>query len=68
MALAKKAFGGWLLAQFFSPRRLPWYKRRSSVRSSPVGLLLSFTPLGRFSLGGLAFFAARQLMARRRYA
>ena len=68
MALAKKAFGTWLLAQFFSPRRMPWYKRRSAVRSSPVGLLLSFTPLGRFSLGGLAIFAARQVMARRRYA
>jgi hypothetical protein len=68
MALAKKAFGSWLLARFFSPRRLPWYRRRSAVRSSPAGLLLSFTPLGRFSLGGLAFLAARQLMARRRYA
>jgi hypothetical protein len=33
-----------------------------------MGLLLSFTPLGRFSLGGLAIFAARQVMARRRYA
>ncbi len=68
MALFKKALGGWILSKFFAQRRLPWYRRQASTRSSPAALLLSLTPLGRFSLGGLALLAARRLMARRRYA
>jgi hypothetical protein len=68
MALAKKALGGWLLAKFFTSRRLPWYRRHTAARTSPAALLLSLTPLGRFSLGGLAFIAARRVLANRRLA
>ena len=68
MALFKKALGGWLLSKFISPRRMAWYQRLTPGQRASAQLLLRLTPLGRFSLGGLALVAARRLFTPRRYA
>ncbi|WP_375768324.1 hypothetical protein NR798_42695 [Archangium gephyra] len=65
MALAKKALGALILSKFFQRPRSPWYRRNTYARRPAAGFLLGLTPLGRFSLGGLAIMAARRLMARR---
>ena len=65
MALAKKAFGAWILSKFFQQRRGPWYRRNTLARRPLAGFPRGLTPLGRFSLGGLAFLAARRAFARR---
>jgi len=67
MALMNKAVGGWLLAKFLNPRSRRWYQPRAK-KLTPVSLLLQLTPLGRFSLGGLALVGVRQLLANRRMA
>ncbi|HEY0097063.1 MAG TPA: hypothetical protein VGB96_22235 [Archangium sp.] len=65
MALAKKALGALILSKFFQRPRSPWYRRNTLARRPLAGFLLGFTPLGRFSMGGLALIAVRRLMARR---
>lgn len=66
MALAKKAFGGWLLAKFLNQPRARWYQPRSARRLTPSRFLLGLTPLGRISLGSLAFLGVRRVLANRR--
>ncbi len=68
MALAKKAFGGWLLARFLKQRRTHWYQRRASTRITPGNFFMNLTPLGRFSLGSLAVLGVRRVLANRRAA
>jgi hypothetical protein len=68
MALMKKVLGSWLLTKFISQRHLAWYRRLTPGQRASAGLLLRLTPLGRFSVGGLALLAARRLFAQRRYA
>ncbi|HEX8435161.1 hypothetical protein [Archangium sp.] len=68
MALLKKALNGWLLSKFLTHRRMAWYQRLTPGQRASTQLLLGLTPLGRFSLGGLALFAARRLFTQRRYA
>ncbi|WNG61510.1 hypothetical protein F0U59_47485 [Archangium gephyra] len=65
MALAKKALGAWILAKFFQRPRVPWYRRNTLARRPTANFFLGLTPLGRFSLGGLALLSARRFMARR---
>jgi hypothetical protein len=65
MALAKKTFGAWILAKFFQRPRGPWYRRNMYARRPAAGFLRGLTPLGRFSLGSLAFITARRLIGRR---
>jgi hypothetical protein len=65
MALAKKAFGGWILAKFFQQPRVPWYRRNAIQRRPMAGFLLGLTPLGRLSIGSVAFLAVRRILARR---
>lgn len=67
MALVNKAVGGWLLAKFLNQPRRSWYRPRAK-KLTPASLLLSLTPLGRLSLGSLAFYGVRQLLANRRMA
>lgn len=65
MALAKKALGAWILAKFFQRPRGPWYRRNTLARRPAARFLRGLTPLGRFSLGGLAILAGRRFLARR---
>jgi hypothetical protein len=67
MALVNKAVGGWLLAKFLNQPRRRWYLPRAR-KLTPASFLLQLTPLGRFSLGGLALLAARRVIANRRMA
>jgi hypothetical protein len=67
MALINKAVGGWLLAKFLNQPRKRWYQPRAK-KLTPASFLLQLTPLSRFSLGGLAFYGVRQLLANRRMA
>lgn len=68
MALINKAVGGWLLAKFLKQPRAPWYRLGAARPLTPATFLLSLTPLSRFSLGGLALFGVRRLLANRRAA
>lgn len=64
MSFYKKAIGGAILAKFIHLERLPWYRRLTPRQRTAAGLAFSLTPLGRLSLGGLAFLAARRLFSR----
>lgn len=68
MSFYKKAIGGAILAKFIHLERLPWYRRLTPRQRATAGLLFSLTPLGRVSLGGLAFLAARRAFAHPRHA
>jgi hypothetical protein len=67
MALINKAAGGWLLAKFLNQPSRRWYQPRAR-KLTPASFLLQLTPLGRFSLGGLALLGVRRVLANRRMA
>ena len=68
MGIIKKAVGGAILAKFINLERMPWYRRLTPRQRATAGFLFSLTPLGRLSVGGLAFLAARRLFARPQHA
>jgi hypothetical protein len=67
MALINKAVGGLILSKFLNQPRRSWLRPRAR-KLTPASFLLQLTPLGRLSLGSLAFYGVRRLLANRRMA